>query len=254
MRPNRTQAGAASFSIGLLLLIPVAMYFLLIRPQRKRQRAQQEMQSELDVGDEVMTASGIYGFITGFEDDKVWVEIDDDVQIRVNRAFLQGRVGAATPGARPGSGGERVERCAERARPEGDADGEGAQVPQRGRRGEHGRLPGRTRHRRMTRRRLWTSLLCCVGITVTLLLVNIGLGNTPALGLDLQGGVSVVLAPESGASGDDLIVIRDLIRDELENRGIGEPDVRVEGSNIVVDLPGVKDQQDALDAATSPAS
>jgi len=81
-----------------------------------------------------------------------------------------------------------------------------------------------------------------------LLLINVGLGKTPALGLDLQGGVSVVLAPEEGATGDDLLVIRDLIRDELENRGIGEPDVRVEGSNIVVDLPGVKDQRDALDA------
>ena len=85
--------GGGSFvSIGVLLLIPIAMYFLLIRPQRRRQHAQQELQSSLDVGDEVMTASGIYGFITGFEDDKVWIEIDDDVQIRVNRGFLQGRV------------------------------------------------------------------------------------------------------------------------------------------------------------------
>jgi preprotein translocase subunit SecD len=100
----------------------------------------------------------------------------------------------------------------------------------------------------MTRRRLWASLLGCVGITVALLALNLGLRNTPALGLDLQGGVSVVLAPEAGASGDDLVVIRDLIRNELENRGIAEPDVRVEGSNIVVDLPGVKDQREALDA------
>ena len=84
--------GGSFLSIGVLLLIPVAMYFLLIRPQRRRQRAAQEMQSSLDVGDEVMTASGIYGFITGFEDDKVWIEIDDDVQIRVNRGFLQGKV------------------------------------------------------------------------------------------------------------------------------------------------------------------
>src|SRR5215207_1735042 len=100
----------------------------------------------------------------------------------------------------------------------------------------------------MTRRRLWASLLGCVGITVALLALNLGLRNTPALGLDLQGGVSVVLAPEAGASSGDLIVIRDLIRNELENRGIAEPDVRVEGSNIVVDLPGVKDQRQALDA------
>jgi preprotein translocase subunit SecD len=100
----------------------------------------------------------------------------------------------------------------------------------------------------MNRRRLWASLLGCLGVTFALLAINLGLANTPALGLDLQGGVSVVLAPDSGATGDDLLVIRDLIRDELENRGIGEPDVRVEGSNIVVDLPGVKDQRDALDA------
>ena len=74
------------------------------------------------------------------------------------------------------------------------------------------------------------------------------MGNTPVLGLDLRGGVSVILASTEGAGDEDLIVIRDLIRDELEQRGIAEPDVRVEGSNVIVDLPGVKDQQDALDA------
>ena len=68
------------------------------------------------------------------------------------------------------------------------------------------------------------------------------------LGLDLRGGVSVIFASTEGAGDEDLIVIRDLIRDQLEQRGIAEPDVRVEGSNVIVDLPGVKDQQDALDA------
>ncbi|MET0147404.1 MAG: protein translocase subunit SecD [Ilumatobacteraceae bacterium] len=100
----------------------------------------------------------------------------------------------------------------------------------------------------MIRRRLWASLIGCVGITVVLLALNLAFGNTPVLGLDLQGGISVVLSPTEGAGGDDLLVIRDLIRSELENRGIAEPDVRTEGSNIVVDLPGVKDQRDALDA------
>jgi preprotein translocase subunit YajC len=102
---NSSGSGGSFLSIGILLLIPLAMYFLLIRPQRRRQRAQQQMQSSLDVGDEVMTASGIYGFITGFEDDKVWIEIDDDVQIRVNRGFLQGKVDTSgvTPPARGGA-------------------------------------------------------------------------------------------------------------------------------------------------------
>ena len=85
--------------IGILLLIPLAMYFLMIRPQRRRMRDQQAMQSSLEIGDEVMTSSGIYGFITGFEDDKIGIEIDDDVQIRVNRGFVQGKVDGSDAGA-----------------------------------------------------------------------------------------------------------------------------------------------------------
>ena len=97
-------------------------------------------------------------------------------------------------------------------------------------------------------RRLWISVASIIGVAVALLALNLGFGNSPALGLDLQGGLSVILAPTKGATGDDLLVIRDLIRDELERRGIAEPDVRVEGPNIIVDLPGVRDQRDALDA------
>lgn len=100
----------------------------------------------------------------------------------------------------------------------------------------------------MDRRRLWLTMLVFVGAVVALLAVNVGLGRTPVLGLDLQGGVSVILSPEGGASGGDLVTIRDLIRDELEGSGIAEPDVRVEGSNILVDLPGVKDQAQALES------
>jgi preprotein translocase subunit SecD len=98
------------------------------------------------------------------------------------------------------------------------------------------------------RRRLWVSMIGTVVFVVFLLAAVLVTGNTPVLGLDLQGGVSVILAPVKPATGDDLIVIRDLIRSELENKGIAEPDVRVQGQTIVVDLPGVKDQQKALDA------
>ncbi|MET0325798.1 MAG: preprotein translocase subunit YajC [Ilumatobacteraceae bacterium] len=99
---NSSSGSAGLIQLGILLLIPLAMYFLMIRPQRRRMRAQQSMQSSLEVGDEVLTTSGIYGFITGFEDDKIWIEIDDDVQIRVNRGFVQGKVdGADAPAATP---------------------------------------------------------------------------------------------------------------------------------------------------------
>lgn len=89
-----TSTGAAVLQYGILLLIPLAMYFLLIRPQRKRAREQAAMQAALGVGDEVITTSGIYGFITGEEDDLFWLEIDDDVQIRIAKAAIQRRIAA----------------------------------------------------------------------------------------------------------------------------------------------------------------
>jgi preprotein translocase subunit YajC len=84
--------GGGFVSLLVLLLIPFAMYFLLIRPQRKRMKAQVSMQRSLGVGDEVITASGIYGFITGEEEDRFWLEIDDDVQIRIAKAAIQGKI------------------------------------------------------------------------------------------------------------------------------------------------------------------
>lgn len=93
--------GGQLASLGILLLIPLAMYFLMIRPQRRRMRDQAAMQSQLDVGDEVITTSGVYGFITGFDDDRIWLEIDDDVQVRISRAAVQGKVDTSGFAAEP---------------------------------------------------------------------------------------------------------------------------------------------------------
>ena len=91
-------------SLVFLLAIPAVMYFVLIRPQRKRQREQAEIMAAIDIGDEVVTTSGIYGFITGKEDDKFWLEIDENVQIRIAKAAVQGRIGEpATPAVESGS-------------------------------------------------------------------------------------------------------------------------------------------------------
>ena len=85
--------GGAILSFGILLLIPFAMYFFMIRPQRRRMREQQELQRSIEVGDEVVTTSGVYGKISGEDGDtRFWLEIDDDVQIRIARAAIQGRV------------------------------------------------------------------------------------------------------------------------------------------------------------------
>ncbi len=96
------------------------------------------------------------------------------------------------------------------------------------------------------KRRLWVTLIVTVVAVVGALGINLATGNEPILGLDLQGGVSVILAPDEPASPEDLLVVRDLVRSSLESNGVAEPDVRVQGTNIVVDLPGVKDKEQAL--------
>lgn len=95
--------GGSLLGILPLLLIPVAMYFLMIRPQRRRQRESAAMQSSIEVGDEIMTTSGVYGFVTGFEGDVAWLEIDDNVQIRIARAAIQRKVDTTESGS-PKSG------------------------------------------------------------------------------------------------------------------------------------------------------
>jgi preprotein translocase subunit YajC len=88
-------AGNPLPSIIILMLIPLAMYFLLFRPQRKRQRETVALQQSVEVGDEIMTTSGLYGFVTGFDGDIAWLEIDDNVQIRIARQAIQRRVDTA---------------------------------------------------------------------------------------------------------------------------------------------------------------
>ena len=76
-----------------LLLIGVVFYFLLIRPQNQRRRAQMEMQSSIEVGDDIVTTAGIYGTITEIDDDFgiVTVEVAPGVEIRLARAAVATR-------------------------------------------------------------------------------------------------------------------------------------------------------------------
>lgn len=63
-------------------------YFLMIRPQVKKQKAQQEFLHQLKKGDRVLTSSGIFGTIEGLTDKYVTLEIADDVNIRVLKAHV----------------------------------------------------------------------------------------------------------------------------------------------------------------------
>jgi preprotein translocase subunit YajC len=85
---------APSGSAGLLQLAPMvllfaAMYFLLIAPQRKKQKKHEQMLTELKAGDEVVTAGGIYGTITSVKDDRFIVRIgDNNAKIEVGKGFI----------------------------------------------------------------------------------------------------------------------------------------------------------------------
>jgi preprotein translocase subunit SecD len=73
-------------------------------------------------------------------------------------------------------------------------------------------------------------------------------GNQPLLGLDLQGGVSVVYQPvDSNVTDEALDEATDIIRNRVDALGVAEPEISRQGNTIVVDLPGVEQQERALE-------
>lgn len=96
-------------------------------------------------------------------------------------------------------------------------------------------------------RRLYLSLVGIVVLVGSLLAGNLLAGNVPALGLDLQGGASVTLQPEGEFTPSALTQAVDIISQRVNALGVSEPEITRQGDNIVVNLPGVNDQQKALD-------
>ena len=73
--------------LSFVVLI-VAFYFLLIRPQMKRQKEQVALMGSLAVGDAIITIGGIYGTIVTLEDDRVHIEVAPDVMITMTRSAI----------------------------------------------------------------------------------------------------------------------------------------------------------------------
>jgi preprotein translocase subunit YajC len=73
-----------------ILVLLVMMWFLLIRPQRRRQTESQRMLNSLEVGKEIVTAGGLYGTITALEDDEARVRIADGVEVRIAKRAIAG--------------------------------------------------------------------------------------------------------------------------------------------------------------------
>ena len=96
-------------------------------------------------------------------------------------------------------------------------------------------------------RRLVVSLVAIVLLAGGTFTANLVAGNQPALGLDLQGGASVTMTPVGEVDPAALTVAVDIIRQRVDSLGVAEPEIIRQGNTIVVNLPGVKDQQQALD-------
>jgi preprotein translocase subunit YajC len=82
-----TGGSAVSFLIPLVLMGGV-FYFLLIRPQQRRQRQQRELIQSVDVGDEVLTIGGIYGTVRRITDDEVSLEVSPGVEMRCLKSAI----------------------------------------------------------------------------------------------------------------------------------------------------------------------
>ena len=96
-------------------------------------------------------------------------------------------------------------------------------------------------------RRELTLAIGIIAVAIAGLVYTFTAGNEPLLGLDLQGGASVVLEPTRPATDDELDLAVEIIRNRVDGLGVAEPEITTQGGNVLVQLPGVDDQQRALD-------
>jgi len=88
-----------SANLIFILFLFAILYFLMWRPQQRRIRAMQALQSSLQLGDEIITSAGFLGTIRRFDGEVVTIELSPGVEARVNRRAISGRVAPDTPEA-----------------------------------------------------------------------------------------------------------------------------------------------------------
>jgi preprotein translocase subunit YajC len=76
------------YMIGFLVVIFALFYFVMIRPQRKRQKEQQEMIAAIQKGDRVITAGGIFGVVDNIREDSVVIKVEGGTLLRVAKGSV----------------------------------------------------------------------------------------------------------------------------------------------------------------------
>ena len=174
------------------------------------------MQSTLEVGDEVILTSGVFGTVRGLDDDVAQVEIADGVTIRVAR-------GAVGQVVRP------TARDEDTAQP------------------TTGKSRRRTEMARKTARPGRTLAVFFLGLAIAFGLVALAGDWKPELGLDLQGGTSIRLTPKGNPSAESLNEAAKIIDQRVNGSGVAEAEVTVQGNRfIVVEIPG-QSRRDLVD-------
>ena len=82
----------------IIILMFGALYYLLLRPQQKREKARRELVRSIQPGDEVVTSAGIHGAVAEVEDAVVWLEVAPEIELKISRDAIAGRV-SGTSGA-----------------------------------------------------------------------------------------------------------------------------------------------------------
>jgi len=90
------QGGGFGAMVPLILMFAI-FYFLLIRPQQKKQKAHRQLLGDLKKGDRVITSGGLYGRITGLTDTVVTLEISEKVRVKVGRGNIAGLTRSDAP-------------------------------------------------------------------------------------------------------------------------------------------------------------
>lgn len=73
---------------GPMILVLAIFYFLIIRPQQKREKQRRDMLSNLKKGDKVITVGGIFGKILNIKDDIVTLDVGDKVKLKITRSAV----------------------------------------------------------------------------------------------------------------------------------------------------------------------
>ena len=94
----------------VILVLLAALWFLMIRPRQQQLKAQQRQIGALEVGDEIVTAGGLYGTVRRIDDTEVRVEIAPELEVRIAKRAIAGVLTEKPAALAPGPGTEEEGR------------------------------------------------------------------------------------------------------------------------------------------------